>query len=185
MTTIINIFGGPGCGKSIAAADVYSDLSKLGHKVELVREYIKDWVWEGRKRFFLDQIYILSKQMRREQICLGQVDFIVTDSPVWLSPFYEYKYGKHADTLFDVVKHYSDEIHSLGHKTMNFVLDRQGEYVEAGRYQSRDEALLMDREIVNFLFKRNLDFSYAINFEEISRLTQDNGRRWIHNNYKS
>lgn len=48
---------------------------------------------------------------------------------------------------------------------------------------SSDEPL--DREIVNFLFKRNLDFSYAINFEEISRLTQDNGRRWIHNNYKS
>jgi hypothetical protein len=161
MTTVINIFGGPGCGKSIAASDVYSDLSKIGYNVELVREYIKDWVWEGRKRFFLDQIYILSKQMRREQICLSQVDFIVTDSPVWLSSFYEYKYGKHSDTLFDVVKHYYDEIHSQGHRTMNFFLARQGEYVEAGRYQSASEAIALDQDLRDFLNDRNIDFFEA------------------------
>ncbi len=176
MTTIINIFGGPGCGKSIAAADVYSDLSKDGHTVELVREYIKDWVWEGRKRFFLDQIYILGKQMRREQICLGQLDFIVTDSPVWLSPFYEYKYGKHCDTVFDVVKHYSNEIHSNGHRTMNFFLARQGEYVETGRYQSHLESILIDEEIRKFLNKRSIDFFEAPDQAYITRWAIEYGK---------
>jgi pantothenate kinase len=42
-TTIINVYGGPGAGKSTSAAYLYYLLKVAGKNVELVREYVKDW----------------------------------------------------------------------------------------------------------------------------------------------
>ena len=45
-TVVINLFGGPGCGKSTIAAELFAILKKQGYEVELVTEYAKDKVWE-------------------------------------------------------------------------------------------------------------------------------------------
>jgi|APGre2960657404_1045060.scaffolds.fasta_scaffold189783_2 hypothetical protein len=170
MTAIINLFGGPGSGKSVAAAEVYASLSRAGKKVELVREYIKDWVWEGRKRFFMDQVYVLAKQMRKEQVCLGQVDYIVTDSPVLLSAFYEDKYGNNSATLTEIIFKYQDEISTEGHTQHNFFMSRGFKYVEAGRYQTEEEARQIDTEMKTFCDHRNVKYCTAVDSFEISRL---------------
>jgi len=49
MTRVINLLGGPGVGKSTAAAKLFAKYKDEGKSVELVREYVKDWAWEGRK----------------------------------------------------------------------------------------------------------------------------------------
>jgi tRNA uridine 5-carbamoylmethylation protein Kti12 len=84
-TTIINLYGGPGTGKSTSAAYLYYILKAEGHNVELVREYVKDWAWEGRQISTYDQIYFLGKQVRRESLLYGKVDWIITDSPVMMN----------------------------------------------------------------------------------------------------
>ena len=84
-TTIINLYGGPGTGKSTSAAYFYYLLKAQGKNVELVREYVKDWAWEGRKISTYDQIYFLGKQVRRESMLYGKVDWIVTDSPIMMN----------------------------------------------------------------------------------------------------
>lgn len=43
MSTIINMCGGPGTGKSTLTAFVYYTLKSQGENVELDREYIKNW----------------------------------------------------------------------------------------------------------------------------------------------
>lgn len=156
MTTIVNFWGGPGSGKSIAAAQAYVDLSKLGYRVELIREYIKDWVWEDRKRFSLDQVYIMGKQMRREQVCLGQVDFIVTDSPVWLSAFYDEYYCKHGDTIKNVVKEYCRETRAAGHDVVNFFMQRDVPYDPKGRYETESDALKIDCALGQFCWDNGI-----------------------------
>ncbi len=47
-TTIINLYGGPGAGKSTSAAYLYYLLKCQQENVELVREYVKKWAWENR-----------------------------------------------------------------------------------------------------------------------------------------
>ena len=42
MAVVINLFGGPGCGKSTGAAYVFSKLKMLGVNAELTSEYAKD-----------------------------------------------------------------------------------------------------------------------------------------------
>lgn len=156
MTTIVNFWGGPGSGKSIAAAQAYVDLSKLGYRVELIREYIKDWVWEDRKRFSLDQVYIMGKQMRREQVCLGQVDFIVTDSPVWLSAFYDEYYCEHGNIIKNVVKEYCRETRAAGHDVVNFFMQRDVPYDPKGRYETESDALKIDRALGQFCWDNGI-----------------------------
>src|SRR6266850_242904 len=96
MKKIICLWGGPGTGKSTTAAGVFNLLKKAGYNAEMNREYIKDWVWEGRKISDGDQVYITAKQLKKERTYIQkQLDFIVTDSPVALCTFYGDIYDKY------------------------------------------------------------------------------------------
>ena len=57
-TIIINLFAGPGAGKSTGAAFIFSKLKMLGIDAELVTEFAKDKVWEQNKEAFKCQFYI-------------------------------------------------------------------------------------------------------------------------------
>lgn len=45
-TTVINLIGSPGTGKSTIAAELFARMKWLGFDVELVSEYAKELVWE-------------------------------------------------------------------------------------------------------------------------------------------
>lgn len=158
MTTIINIFGGPGTGKSSCAANVFALLKAKDLNVELVREYVKDFVWENRQRYPMDQIYIMGKQMRREQVCLGKVDYIVTDSPVDLSFIYEQHYDPAPHVCGEVIKKYKKINEQNGHTYVNIFLHRVKKYNPNGRYQDEEGAKLVDRLILDYLKNNGIYF---------------------------
>lgn len=158
-TTIINLYGGPGSGKSTSAAYLYYVLKAQGKNVELVREYVKDWAWEKRTMTTYDQIYFLGKQVRRESMLYGKVDYIVTDSPVMMNLYYAQRYcslalaeGIRAATL----SFYRQGIED-GHKHHHFLLQRNKPYASEGRYQTEAEAKEIDKGIKQLL--ENLRFS--------------------------
>ena len=153
MTTIINLYGGPGTGKSTSAAFLYYALKSRGHNAELVREYVKDWAWEGREISTYDQLYFLGKQARRESMLYGKVDWIVTDSPVMMGAYYAQLHcpqllseGVRSSTLALYRQARED-----GHNHVHVFLRRSKPYVQAGRYQSEDEAKAIDAEVRRFL----------------------------------
>jgi len=57
MTTVINLWGGPGTGKSTSAAHLFGMAKIAGVNAELVQEYVKSWAWEGRTIHSFDQLY--------------------------------------------------------------------------------------------------------------------------------
>lgn len=85
---VVNLFGGPGSGKSTRAAELFAYAKKQGENVELVTEYAKDMVWEDRANILDDQLYILGKQNRRLHRLRGAVDYVITDSPLLLGAYY-------------------------------------------------------------------------------------------------
>ena len=85
---LINLFGGPGVGKSTGAAYVFSQLKMRGINCELVGEFAKDKVWEENWVALKNQAYIFGKQYYKIARCADQVDVVVTDSPVLLSLIY-------------------------------------------------------------------------------------------------
>lgn len=152
-TIIINLYGGPGTGKSTNAAYLFYLLKAEGKNSELVREYVKDWAWENRKISTYDQIYFLGKQVRRESMLYGKVDWIVSDSPVMMNLYYAQKYctlslseGVRAATLA-----YYQQAAEDGHRHFHVFLKRTKPYLAEGRYQTEKEAVEIDLEVRKLL----------------------------------
>lgn len=145
MTRIINLYGGPGTGKSTSAAYLYYRAKSEGVNVELVREYVKDWAWEGRTIGAYDQIYFMGKQVRRESLLYGKVELIVTDSPVLLGVYYAELAGRHIGRgVRHATEAFYDQAQHDGHRHHHVLLERSKPYNQAGRYQTDEEARIID-----------------------------------------
>ena len=85
---IVNLCGGPGCGKSTAAAYISYYLKKSGVNCELATEFAKDMTWEMNLTALDCQPYIFGEQCWKIDRCKDKVSVIVTDSPLFLSAAY-------------------------------------------------------------------------------------------------
>lgn len=160
--TIICLYGGPGSGKSTTCAGLFYKLKLMGFNCEMIREYIKDWVWEERKIIPGDQTYFFAKQGRKERVFINnELDFIITDSPLILTHFYGLKYDEMEQTTnasLSMLKNHHEFIKSRGYKVEHFLLSRVKGYNPAGRYQNEDEAKEIDGEIEKFLCEMGIKF---------------------------
>ena len=130
----IGLFGGPATGKSTCAAYVYSQLKIQSYNVELVQEYVKSWAYEKREISSFDQVYLLAKQIRIEDLVLRNgVDIIITDSPVGMATCYakSYNFEKY-EALVEIVKAFDNK-----YKSLNIFMQRDDDahYEPHGRYQ--------------------------------------------------
>ncbi|MBD3406151.1 MAG: AAA family ATPase [Candidatus Lokiarchaeota archaeon] len=167
----INIFGGPGCGKSTVAANIFSKMKAEGHEIELVDEYVKSWAYEKREICSFDQAYLFTQQLRKEYLVLRNSNgYIVTDSPLVLSICYAMKYGfKRWDCLQKIANDFEEEYPSL-----NIILDRQGcDYKSNGRYEDLGQAIIMDSVIDNYVSGIGID-AHKARFDD-----HDGILRWV------
>ena len=87
---VINLWGAPGSGKSTTAAGLFFLMKINKFKVELVTEYAKDLVWDRRDSMFGNQLSIFSEQnWRLHRLRDHGVDYVITDSPLFLPVFYK------------------------------------------------------------------------------------------------
>lgn len=141
-TLVVNLFAGPGAGKSTTAARVFADLKMQGYEVEIAHEYAKDLTWEERHRTIRYQPYVAVKQMYRVHRLLGQVEIVITDSPILLSLVYKGEgYSKSfEDFLIETYRSWT---------TLSVLLLRHADkqYSHRGRRQGEQEAKELDSEI--------------------------------------
>jgi hypothetical protein len=160
MTKIINLWGGPGTGKSTSSAFVFYKLKQAGYNVELVREYVKNWAWEGRHIGPYDQFYFMGKQIRSEAMLFNKVDYIVTDCPVMLGAYYAKLYSSEcvAKGILSSVMSFYESTSADGHKHLNIFLNRSKPYNQAGRYENADQAKDVDIGVQNMLKELNVPY---------------------------
>lgn len=149
-TLVVNLYGGPGCGKSTTAAGVFFELKTRGINSELAAEFAKDLTWENRHHTLLDQIYVFGKQFYRIFRLLGKVDVIVTDSPIILSLVYDAEKRESLKTLA------LDEHRKMW--SYNILLNRKKTYNPKGRNQTEDEAKVLDKRIYDLLSTNGIGF---------------------------
>lgn len=166
MTTIINLFGSSGVGKSTLAAGLFAELKLRGKSSELVSEYVKSWAWEGRKPQKHDQIYFFGKQVRKESILYGKVDYIVTDSPIWLSGFYSYRYLEN-DIVTPMVRLFESSRKDLNQ--VNFFLPPIKTYDPRGRYETAEQSRANSDALLEFLNKENIQY-HVVDVSEKDRV---------------
>lgn len=159
MSTVINLFGGSGLGKSTTAALLFGEMKLQGLHCELVREYVKEWAWAGRKVGPDDQDTIYENQLSRERLYYNKLDFIVTDSPLLLGPIYQ-KFYTGDDPIKNRVLEGLQQAADDGIIHMNFVLQRNKEFDARGRYENETQAKAVDELVEQYL--KDLSIPYHI-----------------------
>ncbi|MFA5366572.1 MAG: AAA family ATPase [Dehalococcoidia bacterium] len=147
---VVNLFAGPGTGKSTSCAQIFAELKHQGINCEMVREFAKDKVWENSLDVLNDQIYIFGKQQHRMKILIGQVDVIITDSPLLLSIIYDKSDNQNFKNL--VVDTHNE------FKNINIFLVREKPYNPKGRVQNEEKAKLLDVKIKSLLTELNIPY---------------------------
>ena len=102
MSKIINLFGGPGIGKSSIANGLTYKLKKKHISCDNPYEFPKLLAWDDNHSAIRDQLYVLANQHRGIVKSYGKVDFIILDSPILLSLTYRnyYKSNEYPATLY-------------------------------------------------------------------------------------
>ena len=150
---VVNLFGGPGSGKSTTKAGLFYLMKLSGFKVEEAPEWIKEKVYEGSPYPFHDQLYTLAKQSKKLKEMEGKVDWVVTDSPLLLSHIYGDEKTATFKKLIDEEFERFDNI--------NVFIKRVKPYQEFGRNQTEDEARIKDSEIETLLREKGHDVVYV------------------------
>lgn len=140
--TVINVFGGPGTGKSVTAAQLFAELKKQNRKCELVTEFAKELVYDNSYLVLENQVWVFANQHHRMHRLAKLVDYIVTDAPLFNSIVYsgkgEDKKTFHAFVLTEFSKY----------DNLNIYLEREVEYRQEGRYQDEKGAKEIDSEVL-------------------------------------
>lgn len=149
---VINLFGGPGTGKSTTAADLFALMKWHNMNVELVNEYAKEVTWEKRFTILEDQFYVTAKQNRKLWRIKNQVEWAVTDSPLIISLAYarpDYLPNYFAKCVLEVFDTYNN---------INVFLKREKPYHQLGRNQTEAQAHELDVQIKKILVENNYPF---------------------------
>ena len=86
---VINFVGGPGSGKSTTAAGVFFGMKVTAqHPVELVTEHAKELTYAEAWKALENQQAVTSEQDQRQRRLQGHVDYVITDSPLFLGCVY-------------------------------------------------------------------------------------------------
>ena len=150
MAIVINLFAGPGVGKSTNAAKIFADLKIKGINCEMALEFAKDKVWEESFRTMDDQIYIFGKQFHRIWRLKDKVDVIICDSPLPISIVYDKENSK---AFHELIMEQFNKFNNL-----NFYLKRSAVYQESGRVQTEEEAKKIDKVVEGVLIDYEIPF---------------------------
>lgn len=138
-TLVVNLYGGPGTGKSTICAQLFSMLKWRGTNCEMALEFAKDKVWEESFKVLDNQIYIFGKQLHKIHRLNGKVDCIITDAPILMSLIYDESGSK---PFKDLVLEQHKKMN-----TVDFFLKRHKPFNPAGRVQGEDKAKSLDTKI--------------------------------------
>lgn len=163
---VVNLIGGPGCGKSTTTAGLFYELKKKGYNCEMSLEFAKDKVYEESFRTMDDQIYIFGKQFHKLWRMKDKVDIIITDSPLVVSLYYNKEESQHFDNF--VVEQYNKFNNLL------YFIDRGDiEFQESGRLQNKKESIEIDNHIKTILTEKGVEFKTVETCDALDSILKD------------
>lgn len=151
---VVNLFAGPGTGKSVTSSVLYGMLSLAGYNVQYVPEFAKFATYSKNTAALSDQIYMFGKQENRLHVLKdGGLDFVIMDGPLPLALLYtpESYYSHYEPLVMEVFK---------GYDNINFFLERNPSipYQQNGRSQTPEEAEELCERIRAILVRHNVSF---------------------------
>jgi hypothetical protein len=151
---VVNLLGGPGCGKSLTAFGLTYRLKCLGVNADFIPEYAKELVYAGDLSALLDQGNILDVQCARLELRRGQVDVAVVDSALVNSQVYS------TPELAIELRERTMEAWNR-FDNVNFLVRRSPRfaYEQAGRAHGEDQSALIDAGVEKVLRRESIPYT--------------------------
>jgi len=152
----INLFGGPGCGKSVTASGVFHEMKKSNYEIEYLPEFAKDLVYSKDVYKLQDQLMILANQSHPWFKLESQIDYTVNDGPFLLGLVYL------QDNPHIPENEFKDFLLKMwnSYENINIFLERnlKNGYQESGRSQTLKQAIEKDDEIKEVLDRNGIPY---------------------------
>lgn len=156
---VVNIIGGPDCGKSLMTSSVFSFLKWRHINCEMTSEHTKDCIWKNNSELLNNQLFVFGQQHNRLYHFLDNVDVIITDSPLILSIIYDSKRNLNLKSLvLDEFRKYNN---------INYLLIRKKKYILGCKLQTEEKS-----KKTNDIF-RNFLKMYDIPYKEINSVPEN------------
>jgi len=172
-TKIINLFAGPGAGKSTIASGLFHEMKKRHMSCDAPYEFPKELAWNESNKEIKDQLYVIANQHRGIVRSYGEVDYIILDSPLLLSLAYKNNYtSSYPASLYgDSFENLMFDIHN-SYDNINIFLERPDkEHQNEGRFHDEQMSLDLDKKIMSILKENNIPFiKLKVNDETINSL---------------
>jgi len=169
----INLFAGPGAGKSASAANIFSQLKAKHYNIEIICEYVKLWAYQSIPVESFDQVFLLGQQIRQEDVVLRNgVNTVVTDSPLLMYPCYAKKYGfKGWRHLLGIVEEFEESYPSIN---IFLIRDKNVSYANEGRFHTLSSAIEMDKAIMETIHESEIPYKiFHIGDDDIIEYLKD------------
>ena len=163
----VNIYGGPGSGKSTTALQLAAELKKRGFYSDYVSEVAKEYVYA--KKFerldgsLKNQSKLFLEQKSRLDLIYENVDITITDCPLLLNAVYLKEHND--DFVKDIFKTYNK------YNNLNLFLERDltVKFEQEGRIHDLTQSIEKDNEITSLLKENNIDYQ-SVDRNDISSI---------------
>ena len=166
----LNLYAGPGVGKTTAMASVFAELKHMGINVEMAVEYSKELVWH---QMDFDQEEIFRVQARR-MLVARHTDIVVSDGPL----LQQLVYVEEEELQHRIIAEYAryDNIDVLLTRSDSLLYDPKGRYSEEATARVLDEEIeaMLKRLAISFV---SLKYSGRETTQHLLAILIDRG--WI------
>lgn len=142
---IVNVYGGPGCGKSTRINYIASILKLNGIPCEVCPEFAKDEIHRGCADNLKDQKYIFGNQQHLLKKLTEIYPIIINDGTLMNCIMYDLSGDKEFHNV--IYKTYKE------YENLNYFIERRNDiqFVQEGRVHDYNESIKKDKEILNIL----------------------------------
>lgn len=172
LPIVVNLFGGPGTGKSRIALELAGRLKGKGMDVEYVDEWIKKAAWLGYHDLFNQPDMIAANQRRKLETVKDHCSIVITDSPLVITV----PYAQHYVTDWPQ-KPFQEMILSLfsTYNNYNVWVDRDPRiFKQTGRRETLDQATTLDAVIRKFINEHVIVDLFCTNTAGVVEEIEDN-----------
>jgi hypothetical protein len=149
-TVVVNFVAGPGVGKSLMSALIYSELKMMNITAEYVQEYAKLLVWQERFEELNNQYLVSTKQYKMLKAVDKKVDVICTDSPLLLGLLYNKTYKTNVSNIEKTEAMILTKMEEFNN--IYIFLERMDyPYETQGRVHNEIEARIIDKQLKELL----------------------------------
>jgi len=151
MKLVVNLIGGPCCGKSTISAELFSRLKKMGIKCELCVEFIKDKIYEESNCIIKNQILLFANALFKIKTKLDKVDVVIHDGSLLNNILYNIEDNPELNKL--VVSEY------FKFNNIDFFLERGTlPFEDYGRIHNLEQSIKLDNDIKELYDKYNAKY---------------------------